>query len=145
VLLVGRAYRLLGLAGSKEMGVRGMRRLPRGELESQVLHVLWAADGPCTPRQVQEALGPDRDLAYTTVMTILVRLWQKGLLEREPSGRTYTYRPVESRDERVANRMRELLAGAGDRAAALTGFVESLPADELDDLRRILDRAEPDP
>jgi predicted transcriptional regulator len=120
-----------------------MPRLPRGELENQVLQVLWAADAPCTPREVHRAMGSERELAYTTVMTILVRLWQKGIVEREPSGRTYAYRPVESRDERVANRMRELLAAAGDRTAALTGFVKSLPADELDDLRRIVGPAGP--
>lgn len=119
-----------------------MRRLPRGELEGKVMHVLWEAERPCTPRDVLTALAGERDLAYTTVMTILVRLWQKGLVVREPAGRTFAYRPVESRDERVANRMRDLLADAGDRTAALTGFVESLPADELDALRRILDRSE---
>lgn len=117
-----------------------MPRLPRGELESQVMDVLWEADGPRTPRDVHAVLGAERDLAYTTVMTILVRLWQKGLVVREPQGRSFAYRPVESRDERVANRMRDLLARAGDRTAALTGFIESLPADEVDELRRILDR-----
>lgn len=120
-----------------------MPRLPRGELESQVMDVLWEADGPRTPRDVHAVLGAERDLAYTTVMTILVRLWQKGLVVREPQGRSFAYRPVESRDERVANRMRDLLAGAGDRTAALTGFIESLPADEVDELRRILDRGGP--
>jgi hypothetical protein len=41
--------------------------------------------------------------------------------------------------------MRELLAGAGDRTAALTGFVESLPADEVEELRRILGHPDGDP
>lgn len=123
-----------------------MTRLQRGELEARVLRALWAADGPCTPRDVHAALGPEHELAYTTVMTILVRLWQKGMLDREPSGRSYTYRPVESQDERVATRMGELLAGASDRTAALTGFVSSLPDDELADLRRVLDASPaPDP
>jgi predicted transcriptional regulator len=116
-------------------------RLPRGELENQVLNVLWAADGACTPRAVHAALGSERDLAYTTVMTILVRLWRKGLVDREPAGRAFAYKPVESRDERVASRMGELLAGAGDRSAALAGFVDALPDDELEALRRIIGRA----
>jgi predicted transcriptional regulator len=116
-----------------------MARRQRGELENQVLRVLWAADGPSTPGDVQAALGDESGLAYTTVMTILVRLWQKGLLSRERAGRGYAYRPVESQDERVASRMRGLLADAGDRSAALAGFVSSLPPDELDDLRRLLD------
>jgi predicted transcriptional regulator len=115
-----------------------MSRLARGELEGQVLDILWTAEGALTPREVHTAFAAERGLAYTTVMTILVRLWQKGVLEREPRARSYAYRPVESRDARVANRMRELLDGAGDRGAALAGFVESLPTDELDDLRRLL-------
>ena len=115
-----------------------MTRRQRGELENQVLQALWAADGPRTPNDVLAALGDEHGLAYTTVMTILVRLWQKGLVTRERAGRGYAYRPVESRDERVASRMRELLADAGDRSAALAGFVSSLPPDELHDLRRLL-------
>jgi len=122
-----------------------MQRLARGELERQVLDVLWAAEGPLTPRDVHTALGSKRGLAYTTVMTILVRLWQKGLLEREPLGRAFAYRPIETRDERVVSRMRELLAGAGDRTAALAGFVDSLPPDELDDLRRLLEQPRGEP
>jgi predicted transcriptional regulator len=117
-----------------------MQRLARGELERQVLDVLWTAEGPLTPRDVHTAFGSKRGLAYTTVMTILVRLWRKGLLEREPRGRAFAYRPIETRDERVVSRMRELLAGAGDRTAALAGFVDSLPPDELDDLRRLLEQ-----
>lgn len=122
-----------------------MRRLARGELEAKVLDTLWEADDAQTPRDVLMAVGSDRGLAYTTVMTILVRLWKKGLLEREPRGRSYAYRPIESRDERVASRMRELLAGAGDRTAALAGFVDSLPAKELDDLRRLLRKPASEP
>lgn len=122
-----------------------MPRLAHGELERQVLDVLWAADGALTPRDVHTALGSKRGLAYTTIMTILVRLWRKGMLEREPRGRAFAYRPIETRDERVASRMRELLAGAGDRTAALAGFVGSLPPDELDDLRRLLDQPGDEP
>lgn len=122
-----------------------MGRLPRGELERRVLDILWSAEGASSPRDVFVALGTERRLAYTTVVTILVRLWQKGLLHRESSGRTFLYRPVESRDERVASRMRELLASAGDRGAALAGFVESLPSDELDELRRRIARTDLDP
>lgn len=122
-----------------------MGRLGRGELESRVLDVLWATDEACTPREVHAALGTEHELAYTTVMTILVRLWQKGLLGRAQAGRAYAYRPVESRDERVASRMHDLLAGAGDREAALAGFVGSLPADEIDNLRRIIRQAKPAP
>jgi predicted transcriptional regulator len=118
-----------------------MKRLASGELENQVLEVVWAAPGPVTPRDVHTSMGNTRTLAYTTVMTILVRLWHKGLLDREPAGRAFAYRPRVSREERAAARMSELLASAGDHSVALTHFLESLPPAQVDDLRRALRRA----
>ena len=118
-----------------------VRRLRSGQLEGLVLDVLWDADRPMTPRQVNEALHSQREVAYTTVMTILVRLWQKGILAREPAGRGFAYRPKVSREERVASRMEEVLAAAADRSTALARFVESLPADEVRSLRRLMSRS----
>src|SRR5215471_18289471 len=69
-----------------------MERRAFGELEGQVLAALWAADRPLVPAEVLDAVGGD--LAYTTVMTILVRLHDKGLIERHKAGRAYAYRPV---------------------------------------------------
>lgn len=118
-----------------------MKKLPAGELENLVLEVVWAAPAPMTPREVHRALSPARDLAYTTVMTILVRLWRKGVLGREPAGKAFTYSPLVSKEERAAARMSELLSSSGDHAIALTHFVQSLPADQVDDLRRALRRS----
>jgi predicted transcriptional regulator len=119
-------------------------RLGRGELEKQVLDVLWGAEGPVTPRQVHDELSRSRKLAYTTTMTILVRLYKKGLLEREPAGRAYAYRPRVSRDQRAAERMTEALTSAGDASLALTHFVESLPAGQVHELRTVLRRPRSD-
>ena len=118
-----------------------MAKRGRGELEARVMDVLWADDAWMTPREVHAAITtPRRALAYTTVMTILVRLWTKGMLDREQHGRAYAYRPVASRDEWTAQRMRELLEHSGDPAAALTHFVRSIDARELAQLRRALER-----
>jgi len=93
-----------------------------------------------TPREVHDVVATARrPLAYTTVMTILVRLWEKGMLEREPRGRAFAYRPVTGRDEWTAARMHELLEQAGDPSAALTHFVQEIDARELAQLRRALD------
>ena len=119
-------------------------RLGRGELEKQVLDVLWTAEGPVTPRQVHDQMGKSRKLAYTTTMTILVRLYKKGLVERKPAGRAFAYRPRVSRDQRAAERMNDALTSAGDAALALTHFVESLPADQVHELRAVLRRARSD-
>lgn len=114
------------------------KKLPSGELENRVLEILWAHDQPMTPREVHDVLSAHRKLAYTTPMTILVRLWEKGLLVRDRNGRAFAYRPVKGRDESAADRMRQVLATAGDHSVALSRFVESLPEKERVQLRKAL-------
>jgi len=121
-----------------------MSKLGSGELENQVLDVLWASTGPLTPREVCGQLSQHREIAYTTVMTTLVRLWRKGTVERQSVGRTFAYRPGISREERVAARMQELLCGPGDGSAALARFVGFLEPHEVADLREVLRKAEGD-
>lgn len=117
------------------------KKLAAGALENQVLEVLWESDTPMTPRDVLDAIGDRRGLAYTTIMTILRRLWMKGLLEREQLGRAFTYRPRISRAARAATRMSEVLANAGDSSLALAQFVASLPAGQQEELRKALRRS----
>ena len=90
-------------------------------------------------------LSTSRKLAYTTVMTILVRLREKGLLEREPAGRAFAYRPRVSREQRAAARMNDALTSAGDPSLALTHFVDSLSPDQVDELRKVVRQARSDP
>lgn len=112
-----------------ESRANGGERRAFGELEAQVLAALWAAPGPLVPADVQAAVGGD--LAYTTVMTILVRLHDKGVIEREKAGRAYAYRPVVAESDVVADQVRRLLDRGHDRAAVLQGLVEGLaPGDE---------------
>lgn len=113
-------------------------RLQMGELEARVMDVLWDRRGWLTPGEVHEVLSAKRPLAYTTVMTILVRLWQKGRVERQRDGRAFAYRAVKTREEHAAARMSELLTGVGDRPVALAHFLETLPPADRDQLRRML-------
>ena len=116
------------------------QRASRGELEAQVMDVLWDAEQWLTPREVQSAINRSRrGLAYTTVMTILVRLWQKEMLDREPRGRAFAYRPVATRDEMAALRMQEILDKSGDRLLALNHFVDGMSRREASQLARVLD------
>jgi predicted transcriptional regulator len=113
-------------------------KLQMGGLEAMVMDVLWDRRGWLTPGEVHEVLATDRSMAYTTVMTILVRLWQKGRLERQRDGRAYAYRALQSREEHAASRMQELLTRVGDRPTALAYFLEALPPADRDQLRRLL-------
>ena len=116
-----------------------MVAVPRlGELEKAVMEALWSADAPVTARDVQDALA-DRQLATTTVLTVLGRLERKGLVTRERAGRAHRYRSVASREDHVATLMRDALDAAPDRGAVLARFLGSIPADERAALRDLLD------
>lgn len=106
------------------MSSGGAPRRSAGELEGEVLAVLWAADGALVPAAVQQALGAG--LAYTTVQTILARLVAKGAVAREPAGRAHAYRPVLDEAGLAARRMRALLDEGGDRETVLRRFVDQL-------------------
>ena len=122
------------------MSVVSPRRKPlaRGALEAMVLDVLWDDDGWMVPGEVHKDVNRHRRLAYTTIMTTMVRLWEKGRLDRRRRGRAFEYRPTLDRTEFAATRMNEFLAAAGDPRAALTHFVSSLDAAEVAELRRVL-------
>ncbi len=109
-----------------------------GELETRVIETIWDQGGWLSTREVMEALSSERKIAYTTVMTVLVRLWRKGLLQRRKDGRAYVYHTVHTREEWTAIRMRDLLAVANDRAAALGHFVSDISPADLRQLRRLL-------
>lgn len=108
----------------------------RGELESEVLAVLQSADGPLTPAEVQGALGAD--LAYTTVMTALSRLHDKGVLSRQRRGRAFAYAPVSDEPGLAARRMSRVLDSSPERDTVLARFVDDLSDADEALLRRLL-------
>jgi predicted transcriptional regulator len=121
-------------------------RRPAGRLEQDVLNCLAAADGPLTPREVRTRLG--RDLAYTTVMTILSRLHAKGVLTRRLAGRGFVYElpiPLDDVPASVqARRMRQILDSGKDRAGVLARFVTDLTAEDEEVLFRLLSDNDPE-
>ncbi|GIF50180.1 putative transcriptional regulator [Asanoa ferruginea] len=110
-----------------------------GDLERAVMDVLWDRSGPATVREVVDGLA-GRDLAYTTVMTVLDRLAGKGMVERERTGRAWSYQPIAGRDEYIAQLMLDALDLSGERDAALVRFARSVTGDEADVLRAALDK-----
>jgi predicted transcriptional regulator len=111
-------------------------RREAGELESEVLAALWASSQPMTPGDVLKELGGS--LAYTTVMTTLARLFEKGLVARRRSGRSYSYSPSVREADLAARRFRTMLDRGHDRDAVLQGFVGELSPDEERALRALL-------
>ena len=105
----------------------------RGELEQQVMVLLWRAGEPLTVADVQELLARERDLAYTTVMTVLDRLAKKGLARRERRGRAWCYEPADPQSVVLAREMADLLRNvpAEVRDEALRLLAESLSSSSL--------------
>lgn len=112
-----------------------------GELERAIMDVLWDTASPLTVREVSEHLT-ERDLAHTTVMTVLDRLAKKGFALRERDGRAWQYQAAASREAYVTELMLSALDQAGDRQAALARFARSVTDSEARALRSALEAFE---
>jgi predicted transcriptional regulator len=102
------------------------------------MDTLWDNGGWMTPSEVHIQLQAKRPLAYTTVTTVLVRLWEKSRLERRKVGRAFAYHPTSTRPEWAAGQMANLLVAVGDRKAALTHFLDGLDARDRSQLQKLL-------
>ena len=120
-----------------------------GELEAQVMSVLWEG-GATTVRDVLAEVNRERQrpIAYTTVMTVMARLADKGLLRRRLVGKTHHYEPAQTREQFLSESSREvvkaLVADFGE--VAIVQFLEQI--ERLDPARmerlRALARGEDD-
>jgi predicted transcriptional regulator len=117
-------------------------RRPAGALEAEIVAALWAAGEPLTPKAVQSELGGG--LAYTTVMTALTRLHDKGVVSREKAGRAYAYTPVLDSAGIAAARMHDLLEAGADREAVLARFLGALSDEDERTLAELLGSERPD-
>ena len=94
-----------------------------GELEARIMEVFWRDDADKRVRDVLEGLDAEREPAYTTVMTVMDNLYQKGWLGRDRRGRAYWSHSLKSREQTVSDALRAVLADAGDPSGALLHFV----------------------
>ncbi|MBB2966355.1 MULTISPECIES: BlaI/MecI/CopY family transcriptional regulator [Leifsonia] len=114
-----------------------------GELERAVMDALWAGDAPITANELRDKLsaarGEGKPPALTTVLTVLSRLEQKGMVDRERDVRPHVYFATLSRAGHVADLMREVLESSSDRTEALAYFVGTVDESEAQVLRRLLE------
>lgn len=104
------------------------------------MELLWSADAPKSVADVHSLLGKERELAYTTVMTVLDRLAKKGLVSRELVARAWQYQPTAPQAEVVARDLERLLdqVPPGVRLEALRLLGERLTPGERSALARLL-------
>ncbi|MFJ8312308.1 MULTISPECIES: BlaI/MecI/CopY family transcriptional regulator [unclassified Streptomyces] len=123
--------------------------MPRqlGELEDAVMTRVWQWNRPVTVREVLEDLQQERSIAYTTVMTVMDNLHQKGWVRREVDGRAYRYTAVSTRAAYAAALMNEAWSQSDNPAAALVAFFGMMSAEEREALRdavRMVQQPEPE-
>ena len=122
------------------------RKLPKPtDAELAILAVLWDR-GPCTVRQVQEALADERDTGYTTVLKLMQIMAEKGLVERDESQRSHVYRARLPREQTQAQLVKDLVrkAFSGSAARLAMSALAQRPAspEELAEIRKLLKKLE---
>ena len=114
-----------------------------GDLERAVMDVVWDSPEPLAATGLRDALNAsgaqEKELAITTVMTVLSRLEAKGFVVRDRDARPHLYRAAMMREEHVAELMHEVLGSASDRDAVLARFVGQVTPSDAERLRRLLD------
>ncbi|WP_405017982.1 BlaI/MecI/CopY family transcriptional regulator [Kitasatospora sp. NBC_00070] len=116
-----------------------------GELENDIMTRVWQWNRPVTVREVLQDLRSEREIAYTTVMTVLDKLFRKGWLRREQVGRAYVYEPVSSREAYTAALMNDAWATSDNPAAALVHFFGLMSPEQREALRDALRVTAPAP
>lgn len=115
-----------------------------GDLERSVMDAVWASPTPMLVRDILDVINEDRDLAYTTVMTVTDRLAKKGLLDRDRDGRAWRYSAAASKEELTADALRTTLddLGGGQRQTVLMHFLDGASPQEVADLQAALNAVE---
>lgn len=113
-----------------------------GELQTAVMEILWKSS-PLSVTEVEQKLQKKREIAHTTVLTILDRMHGKGVLLREKQGKAYVYSPRYSKEEFERGVAQEVLSALLSQFTepALSAFVELVgedgaKLDQLEDLIR---------
>lgn len=114
------------------------------DLEATIMDVVWSKRlSSFAVGDVLAILEKQRDIAYTTVMTTVTRLYEKGILQRERDGKRYLYSPKLTREEFMESTAREVLdeaVGGHQAMAMLAEKVSEASAGELDDLEALIQK-----
>ena len=114
------------------------------DVELSILRALWDL-GPATVRQVHEVLTAERDLAYTAVLKMMQTMVDKGLLQRDETGRSHIYRPSQAREHTLKHLVDDLLERAfGGSALDLLAMAlasRKLDAREREEITQMLAKA----
>ncbi len=121
------------------MSKRGRQQ---GELENQVMDALWSAKGSLTSQDILDKVNQgSAELALTTILTVLSRLVDKGMVNRtQGTGRSLNFSAAETRERHSANLMLSLLGDTENPALTFAQFTSSLTPKQLAALRETLEK-----
>jgi predicted transcriptional regulator len=118
-----------------------------GETEMEVLHHVWDL-GEATVADVRERILDEREVAYTTIMTVMKKLADKGYLQYHKEGRTYVYAPAQEPNKVQHSLLRRLMESVfeGSPMALVQTLVqhEDLSDEERAEIRQMIDAMEDD-
>ena len=113
------------------------------ELELEILKVMWRI-GPATVRQVRDELAAVRDLAYTSVMTMMTIMAGKGYVQRSKSGRSYVYQASYQKQRTSRSMLQDIVdrVFGGSTTAVMQHLLETSEIDdeELKQIRSLINR-----
>ena len=131
--------------GFKTLKFKNKKPSPFGDLEEKIMEILWEKK-EATVRQIKDELSKDKEnYAYTTIMTIMDRLYKKGILDRRKEGKGYIYFPRVSKEEfekLVTEKVISDIVKAHPETAiaAFGGVIEELSEDEIKKLKEMIDK-----
>ncbi len=125
---------------------KGIRQI-LGDLEADIMELIWKK-GDLTVRDVYENLRHDREIAYTTVMTVMSRLAEKSLLEKIKSGSAYIYRPMVSESEFTQSTVKKVMKSLLEDFAvpSMNQFIDFFEEDpgKMDELAKLIEKKRKD-
>lgn len=114
---------------------------PLGETEMEVLHLVWEF-GEATVKDVQERILETRKVAYTTIMTVMKNLADKGYLKYRKDGVTYVYSPAKEPDSvrfnLLTNLIKKVFKGSPKELVQTLVEGEKLSKEEMDEIRSLI-------
>jgi predicted transcriptional regulator len=120
---------------------------PLGETEMEVLHHVWEM-GEATVKQVRKRILKEREVAYTTIMTVMKNLADKGYLKYRKDGVTYVYSPAQEPDSVRGNLVKELIKkvfkGSPKELVQTLVKSEDISEQDLSDIKKMIDQMEDD-
>lgn len=122
-----------------------MTAVSLGELEKEIMEIIWGAQEPISVSDVVGVLIKKRKIAYTTVMTIMGRLVNKGILTRKLNGTSYLYQPKVSQEKFIAKSVHNIFTTAVSALGqeAVVHFVKEIKKispEKRKELTKLLDK-----